>query len=357
MAVRLTVAELRAADRKPGEEFEAVLVLRKCAVRTARNDNTYLAIELGDRGGTFSANVFSDSALSETFRAIKEGSVVWIAGRVDHYQGRFSPKLTHARLVADEEIESIGGIDSLVETPPENLGDLQEELAAQIARISHPPLRRAVELALESVAGTFYTAPAAVAMHHAYRGGLLEHTVHVARACVAALPLYPEVPYDLALAGAILHDIGKAHEYAGSLAPGKTRAGQMQGHVVLGYRIVRRAGMLAKLSDDLLERLEHIILSHQGELEWGAAVMAATPEAVFVSMIDNLDAKMGMVQRALRLGESAEFSEYLPGLKSPLLRAAPVVPEPIEETAQATLDLDGAPPAPEDGATEQAPRA
>ncbi|MGH8017476.1 MAG: 3'-5' exoribonuclease YhaM family protein [Opitutaceae bacterium] len=357
MAVRLTVAELRAADRKPGEEFEAVLVLRKCSVRTARNDNTYLAIELGDRGGTFSANVFSDSALSEIFRELKEGIVVWVAGRIDHYQGRFSPKLTHARLIGEQEIESIGGIESLVETSPENPGELQQELVSQIARISHAPLRRTVELALESVAATFYTAPAAVAMHHAYRGGLLEHTVHVARNCIALLPLYSEVHYDLALAGAILHDIGKALEYAGSLAPGKTRSGQMQGHVVLGYRLVRRAGMVAQLSDDLLERLEHIVLSHQGELEWGAAVMAATPEAVFVSMIDNLDAKMGMVQRALRIGESAEFSEYLPGLKSPLLRTLPVVPEPIEETAQTTLDFSEELSSPADDATEKTPRA
>ncbi|HEX9781733.1 MAG TPA: HD domain-containing protein [Opitutaceae bacterium] len=343
MPVRLTVSELRAAERKAGEEFEAVLVLRKCAVRTARNDNTYLSIELGDRGGAFTANVFSDNAVSEIFRECKEGVVVWVAGRIDHYQGRFSPKLIHARVVADHEIESIGGLEALVEVPPEKMDDLRAELAAQIARISHEPLRRTVELALESVADTFYTTPAAMAMHHAYRGGLLEHTVHVTRAAIAALPLYPEVPADIALAGAVLHDIGKAHEYSGSLASGKTRSGHLQGHVVLGYRLVRRAGIRAKLSEDLLERLEHIVLSHQGELEWGAAVMAATPEAVFVSMLDNLDAKMGMVQRALRMGESAEFSEHLPGLKSPLLRTPPKLASPGEDRAQNPLELGGSP--------------
>ena len=84
--------------------------------------------------------------------------------------------------------------------------------------------------------------------------------------------------------------------------------------------MARKAGMIAKLEPELLERLEHIILSHQGELEWGAAAMAATPEAVFVSMIDNLDARMGMVQYALRhRNEDKPFSDYLPGLKAPLL--------------------------------------
>jgi 3'-5' exoribonuclease len=80
-----------------------------------------------------------------------------------------------------------------------------------------------------------------------------------------------------------------------------------------------------KLRSDLLERLEHIVLSHQGELEWGAAAMAATPEAVFVSLVDNLDAKMGMVQRAVRLAvPGEEFSDYLPGLKAPVVVVPPI---------------------------------
>ena len=149
-------------------------------------------------------------------------------------------------------------------------------------------------------------------MHHAYRHGLLEHTVHMARAAGALLPLYREVDPDLALAGILLHDIGKTIEYTGALAPRRSRRGILQGHVVLGYQLVRKAGLKAKLDSDRLERLEHIILSHQGEMEWGAAALAATPEAVFVSLIDNLDAKMGMVQRALRQAAAGEeFSERL----------------------------------------------
>ena len=147
----------------------------------------------------------------------------------------------------------------------------------------------------------------------------------MARACRALLPLYPEVHADLAMAGILLHDTGKVIEYEGTLAIKRSRRGILQGHVVLGYQLARKAGMKTRLAPDLLERLEHIILSHQGEPEWGAAVYAATPEAVFVSMIDNLDAKMGMVQRALRqAGETDEFSERLPGLSSQLLTKKPL---------------------------------
>ena len=122
------------------------------------------------------------------------------------------------------------------------------------------------------------------------------------------------------MARTLLHDTGKAIEYEGTLATRRSRRGILQGHVVLGYQHSRKHGIKARLDSDRLERLEHIVLSHQGEPEWGAAVYAATPEAVFVSMIDNLDAKMGMVQRALRqAAEGDEFSERLPGLSSQLL--------------------------------------
>lgn len=343
-AMRLTVAELRSAGNATGQEFEAVVILRKCTTKTARNDNTYLSVEFGDKSGSFNANVFSDSPVSEIFHNSPEGSVLRIGGKIEFYQGRLSPRLSSATLMNEDELSKIGGLDALVETAPESGEELKEQLDALIARIGEESLRHTVELALESVGEAFLSAPAAISMHHAYQRGLLEHTVHVGQACVELLPLYPEVPPDLALAGALLHDIGKAEEYTGALAPRKTRIGQLQGHVVLGYRIVRKAGIQAKLNSDSLERLEHIILSHQGELEWGAATMAATPEAVFVSMVDNLDAKMGMVQRALRKGtDEDEFSEYLPGLKASLLRT-PVATEDEtdsdQEESQGSLPLE-----------------
>ena len=187
----------------------------------------------------------------------------------------------------------------------------------------------------------FVNGPAAVSMHHAYRHGLLEHTVRMARAARALLPLYPEISPDLALAGILLHDIGKTLEYQAGMSTRRSRLGILQGHVVLGYRIVRRAGLRSGLDPDLLERLEHIILSHQGELEWGAAAMAATPEAVFVSMVDNLDARMGMVQQALRQSQPGgdPFSEYLPGLKAPLLTQAPPASPTLEDNLEQSSPL------------------
>lgn len=317
----LTVRELKSPDLHPGAPFAAVLVVKKLQVKTAANGNPFLSLELGDRGGSFSCTVFGDSPLCEPFKTAGEGAVVRIEGRQDSFQGRFSPKLYKVTVLTEQELAAEPGlVDALVELPPENGAELWAEFQTFISLIQQDELRMTVRGVFEEVGESFRYAPAAVAMHHAYRHGLLEHTLHMARACRALLPLYPEVDPDLAMAGILLHDTGKTIEYEGTLATRRSRRGILQGHVVLGYQVARKHGIKARLDPERLERLEHIILSHQGEPEWGAAVYAATPEAVFVSMIDNLDAKMGMVQRALRQADPAmEFSERLPGLNTALL--------------------------------------
>ncbi len=312
----------------PGQPFEGIFVLRKKVTKTARNGAPFLMIELGDKTGSCGVTVFSDSAVFPVLaEEIFEGAIVRVAATVDAYQGRFAPRIGTVEQVNAEELPS-EVLGNLVETAPEDAAAMWEELQSMIAAIPHAGLRGVVESVFAEIGETFRTSSAAVAMHHAYRHGLLEHTLHMARAARALLPVYPEIDPSLALAGILLHDTGKTIEYTQGLVTKRTRSGILQGHVVLGYQMVRKHGLINKLSPDLLERLEHIVLSHQGELEWGAAAMAATPEAVFVSMVDNLDARMGMVQRVLRNAASGEeFSDYLPGLKAPVLLTPPPTAE------------------------------
>jgi 3'-5' exoribonuclease len=315
-----TVRDLKSSEGQTGRAFASVLVLRKLTPKTAANGNAYLSVELGDRTGSFNCTVFSDGPAFEAVRGAEEGAVLRVEGKVDSYQGRLSPKLTRASVLPPEELSSPEVIANLVETPPEDPEALWREFNLFAESLSPHELRATVRNVMDEVGDSFRTSPAATFMHHAYRHGLLEHTVHMARAAKALLPLYLEVDPDLAMAGILLHDTGKTIEYEGTLATKRGRRGILQGHVVLGYQLVRRACLKAKLDAERTERLEHIILSHQGKLEWGAAAMAATPEAVFVSMVDNLDAKMGMVQRALRNAPAGdEFTEKLLGLEAPLL--------------------------------------
>ena len=317
----LIVRELKAFDpSSTGRTFASVVVVKKLAAKTASNGNTFFSVELGDRTGSFNCTVFGDSPVFEILKACGEGGVVRIEGKLDYYQGRLSPRLARAAALAEADLGAPGVLENLVELAPENHDAMWRECCGFIGALKHDELRLTVRGVFDEIGETFRWSPAAIAMHHAYRHGLLEHTLHMARAAAALLPLYSEVDADLAMAGILLHDTGKAIEYEGTLATKRSRRGILQGHVVLGYQLARKHGIKAHLDPDRLERLEHIILSHQGEPEWGAAVYAATPEAVFVSMIDNLDARMGMVQRALRqAGDNEEFSERLPGLSSQLL--------------------------------------
>lgn len=319
-----TVQELKALDRELAVPFRGIFILRRKTTKTARNGNPFLSLELGDSSGSFTANCFGDSPLFAALDPADEGSIVRMAGTTEYYNDRFSPRLTAGEVISTDDAAEEGALDQLIEVPPESEATLWQDLEDAIAAIAHAQLRETVKRVIDETEASLRTTPAAISMHHAYRHGLLEHTVHMLRAARALLPLYPEVDADLALAGIALHDIGKIEEYEGEFAAKTSRIGTLQGHVVIGFRVARKAALQCGLNADLTERLEHIILSHQGEKEWGAAAMAATPEAVFVSMVDNLDAKMGMVQRVLRNTPKGEaFSEFLPGLQTRVLLTPP----------------------------------
>ncbi|OAM87646.1 HD domain-containing protein [Termitidicoccus mucosus] len=318
-----------------GRVFHSVLLIRRLSLKTASNGNPFLSLEFGDRTGSFTTNAFSDHPQFDAIKTLPEGSAARIEAKLDFYNGRLSPKLGKVTPLTEADLAASPGLlENLVEAPPENPDALWTEFNAFIDDIKHDELRMTVRGVIEEIGESFRVSAAAVAMHHAYRHGLLEHTTHMARAAQALFPVYPEVNADLAMAGILVHDTGKTIEYEGALSARRGRKGILQGHVVLGYQLVRKHGLKARLDADLLERLEHIVLSHQGEPAWGAAIYAATPEAVFVSMVDNLDAKMGMVQRALRqAADGEEFSERLPGLNSQVLLTPPHTAQP-EKTVE-----------------------
>lgn len=314
------VGQLKSIDPRESVGFMSLLLIKKISEKTAKNGAPYLVVVFSDKTGEFASTVFSDTPYFQLFKTeAPEGAVVLLTGATAYYQERFSPKVVDVRALGKEEQKNYP-MHELVDASAENPIDMWAELQRFIAKIEHEKLRDTVNKALEEAGEKFKSHPAARAMHHAYRHGLLEHTLHVCRVADALLPLYREIHGDLVRAGVVLHDIGKVIEFDYEMTTKYSKLGTLHGHVVIGYRMARAAALKAGLEPQLLERLEHIILSHQGELEFGAAVKAATPEAVFVSLIDNLDAKMGAVQNALRLGgENDSFTEVIPALGSKIL--------------------------------------
>lgn len=314
-----SVSELKnlPQEANSGVAFAGVFLTHKCSVKKSKNGSQYLNIDVGDATGAFSFNCFDNQPIYALLQSIKDGTVVLLEGTTERYNEKLSPKINHAQVLNPEQVEREHLWEKLIPCSLENSEQLWHEYEQFTQSIQHDALRATVQNVMAEIGDLFRIMPGAVMMHHAYRYGLMEHTVHGARAAKALLPLYPEVDADMAMTGILLHDVGKVLEYSGDRATQRTRLGILQGHVVLGYRIVRKAALQSKLDPERLERLEHIILSHQGELEWGAAVLACTPEALFVSMIDNFDAKMGMVQHNLRNPSLPdEFSEKIYGLNN-----------------------------------------
>ncbi|MDR1458386.1 MAG: HD domain-containing protein [Puniceicoccales bacterium] len=312
--------DLRSLPEGKTVVFKSILVVKKIDVRIAKNGSEFLKIEVGDKTSSFGFTCFESSATFNLFRECDVGTIIFLEGMNRHYNGAFSPDILSARELTEREIAEGDWENRLTMVSEESVDILFEELKGYIAMISNEKLRNTVRDVLSELDDDFIHSVAAKTMHHAYKNGLLEHTVHVTRSGTALLKFYPNIPVDLALAGMILHDVGKVAEYIGDMAIERTKIGILQGHVVLGYRLVRRFGLKNELEPELLERLEHIILSHQGRPEYGAVTMPSTPEAVFVSLVDNFDAKMGMVSHLLKTTPSNQiFSEKFPGLETQLL--------------------------------------
>ncbi len=324
MANRTKISEVKNLRETDGKKiFRSMVLLRSVQARTAKNGSEFLMLEFGDNSGTIGAMCFDGSPAFQQLKDSQPGTALEIEAAADFYLGRLSPKIESVRRLSESEIQET--LADLAPVSPCDPNAMRAELQNIIESISDQSLRATVLYAINEVGEAYFTSTAATKMHHAYVHGLLEHSLKTARMACALLPLYPYIDRDLVLSGCILHDIGKVEEYSQALVPERTRAGILHGHVVLGYRIVRKAGLKNGLSADLQERLEHIILSHQGELEWGAAARAATPEAVFVSAIDNFDAKMGAIEAALAGAGDSEFVE-VGALRSKIL-ATPVIRE------------------------------
>ncbi|MDR0351329.1 MAG: HD domain-containing protein [Puniceicoccales bacterium] len=312
--------ELRSMPEGKTIVFKSVLVVKRVDIRNAKNGSEFLKIEVGDKTSSFSFTCFENSAIFNSFRGCNAGAIIFLEGMNRHYNGVFSPDILSARKLTETEIIDGNWKHRLTMISEEPVEELAKELNDYIAMITNEKLRNTVTEVLDELGDKFINSVAAKSMHHAYKNGLLEHTVHVVRSGVALLKFYQNVPMDLALAGMILHDVGKVPEYIGDVAVERTKIGLLHGHVVLGYQLVRRFSLKNELEPEILDRLEHIILSHQGRLEYGAVVMPSTPEAIFVSLVDNLDAKMGMVSHLLRTTPVSQiFSEKFPGLESQLL--------------------------------------
>jgi len=318
------VVVMRVREFQNGCVVAQVLVVRDVQVRTHAEGHEYLKLLLGDRSGSVPAVVWEGvGAARELCRA---GSAVHVAGRFTHHE-RFGAQLAieAIRPAAEHEYDAAELIDGPVRSPAQMEADLQE----LIATVQNPHLRRLLGTVIgeqSPIWEQYRAAPAAKRYHQAYRHGLLEHCLTVAQAVSAISATFPGIDRDVAVTGALLHDIGKLETYSlQDDAIEMTDQGRLYGEIPLGYYRVRHAiEAIEAFPPDTAEALLHIILSHHGSLEHGSPVVPCTREATLVHMIDNLGGRLGSFDRLEKeLPAGQHWSVYDKGIGGGAYFAAP----------------------------------
>ncbi|MDQ2677018.1 MAG: HD domain-containing protein [Actinomycetota bacterium] len=315
------------SDLADGDRVASSVAVRERSRLTRRNGDDFVKLVVGDRTATIEAVAWD--AVDECFQCSDPGAVVFVEGRFTVHE-RYGPKITIEAIRIAEPGEYAEA--DLVESSPVPVDLLETDLRDLIATIRDPHLAALLDRFFG--AGTqnwerFRVAPAAKFYHQAYTHGLLEHALSVAQAVSAAAAAFPGIDRDLAVTGALLHDIGKTQAYNDDpLAIDLTDAGRLPGEIPIGYYLVRRQiESIEGFDPELGQAVLHIILSHHGTHEMGSPVVPATREATLVHMMDNLGGRLGSFDRIEReLAEGQSWSKFDRGLDSaayfPARRAA-----------------------------------
>ena len=298
-------------DLDGGQQVDAVYVVRERELRHKKNGDPWLRLVLGDQSGTLEAVSWDQP--EERYAMAEPGDAVRAAGMYE-VSDRWGSKI---KLSALEPAEP-GSYDpqDLAAGPEVPFERLEGDLRELLGTVQDPQLSELLERFFgegSAIWSRFLDAPAAKVYHQAYRHGLLEHTLSVAQAVSAAAAFFGGIDRDVAVAGALLHDIGKTEAYNDDpLAIDLTDAGRLQGEIPLGYYLVRRQiEEVPGFDPALAQALLHIILSHHGSLEHGSPVAPCTREAVLVHMIDNLGGRLGSFDRLERqLPEGESWSRF-----------------------------------------------
>ena len=295
-----------------GQDIDIVLLVRDRQLRTKRDGGEYLKLGLADRTGSVSAIIRDDIATvgevcTRRLRRARRRPLQ----RPPALRRRRST-CTTLRAAEPHEVD----LDALTDGPPRSAEQMEADLRDLVATIQNPHLRALLDAIFGEGTPTweaFRAAPAAKYYHQAYRHGLLEHCLSVAQSVSAIAATFPGIDREVAVCGALLHDIGKLDAYASTgAAIDMTDLGKLQGEIPLGYfRIRRLIEDLPGFPDDLAGAVLHIILSHHGALEHGSPVVPCTREATLVHMIDNLGGRLGSFDRLEKeLPQGSQWSAF-----------------------------------------------
>jgi len=297
-----------ASELKANEIATAVFLVHSKEIRQKRTGEPYLCLQLGDRSGDVEARMWDN--VPDVMDTFDRDDFVKVKGLFQLYNNRPQLTIHKMRRVLDHEVDLADFFPASERNPDE----MWAELRRIVAELGNEHIRRLLDAFLDDpeIAPKYRIAPAAKTIHHAFRSGLLEHVLSLCALARRVADHYPWIDRELLVAGAVLHDIGKIHELSYERGFAYTAEGQLLGHIAIGLRMMsEKLRAFPDFPPQLRNLLEHIILSHHGQLEFGSPKTPAFPEALLFHFLDDMDSKMECM-RALLGKEPQSESLFTP---------------------------------------------
>ena len=304
-------------------------------VKPKKTGDPYLALTLGDRTGQIEAKMWDN--VEDALDAFEQDDFLKVKGLLNRYKNRFQITIHKLRRLGESEIDFA---DYLPKTS-KDIGELWQTLAGFVEGFQNPHLKALVQsfMADPEIAEAYRNAPAAKSLHHAYIGGLLDHVVSLFRSCDLVCRNYPQINRDLLLTGAFFHDIGKIHELTYNRAFSYTTRGQLLGHMIIELEMLQaKLALLPDFPDALKTLVEHLIISHHGQYDFGSPKLPMFPEALMLHYLDDLDSKMESMRAHFEREADTEnaWTSYNSSLGRPLLNTTKFLDKksgPAQESA------------------------
>ncbi len=288
-------------------------------LRPRRGGDPYLSLTLADRGGQLEGRIWDN--VSDFLCVFDQDDFVKVKGLLNRYNKHFQITIHKLRRLADSEVD----YTDFFPRTSKDVDELWRTLGGFVDNLKDAHLKALLHafMADPEIAEAYRTAPAAKTLHHAYLGGLLEHVVSLCKLSELTARNYPQIDLDLLIAGAFLHDIGKVHELAYKRSFTYTTRGQLLGHMIIELEMLQaKIAPIAGFPDRLKTLLEHLIISHHGQYEFGSPKLPMFPEALMLHYLDDLDSKMESMRAHLEREATVtdDWTSYNPSLQRPLLK-------------------------------------
>jgi 3'-5' exoribonuclease len=296
---------IKVKDLNMGLRVVEPYLIRNVTNGVSNNGSPYLTLELMDNTGTIEAKIWDASQYD--IDNLTQGKIVRITADVQEYRDRLQLKVVKYDLLKADDYN----LDEFVQSSPVPREELERRLDEVLASFTNEDVKKIIDYIFAKAKDAFMASPAATKNHHEYLGGLVEHTLSMVTIGEFLAKHYENVDRDILIAGILLHDIGKTKELSGPLITHYTTEGKLLGHISIASAAILNAGKELNITSEVPVLLAHMVLSHHGKLEFGSPVVPMTKEAFLLSMIDNLDSKMKIIDKTLAVTEPGEFTDRI----------------------------------------------